>query len=64
MRKDNRIAAIGNKRNDVADDIIDGADRRSFSAEIDGKDPSQQFRHAVEAKEEKARLRPMRWRDA
>ena len=48
MCKDSRIAPIGKtSERYVADDVMDGAGRRSFSADIHREDPSQQFGDAV-----------------
>jgi hypothetical protein len=47
----------------VADDVVDGASRRSFSADVDWENPRQQLGDAVEAKENKPHIGPTSWRD-
>src|SRR5918997_4665889 len=48
----------------VADYVVDGADRRSFSANIDRKDPCQQSGDAIDAKEKEPGVGSTGWRDA
>src|SRR5215207_6300177 len=48
----------------VADDVVDGAHRRSFSADINREEPCQQCGDAVDAKKKEPDIGPAAWRDA